>query len=149
MPLTPQIMVLMVAFAAVGIVFGSFTVSGQWRALAVRFPAPSDPPRGETRFRFSSLRMASGIGGIYHNCVTIGVSDRGISLAIWAPMRLFHPGLLIPWRSVRSAEPKDFMWSKGRTVTLGDGEGFWVQGKAAEAIGARWDALQQSDRHTA
>lgn len=143
--MSPQIAVLMVAFVLVSLVFGSFTVSGQWRALAVRFAAPSDPPRGETRFGFSSLRMTSGLGGIYRGCVTIGVSDRGISLAMWAPMRLFHPGLLIPWRAVRTCEVKDFGWHKGRTVNLGDGEGFWIHGKAAEAIGSTWESIRESE----
>jgi hypothetical protein len=139
MHISAQTAVLMVAFVLVSIVFGSFTVSGQWRALAVRFGAPAEPPRGEVSFGFSSLRMTSGIGGIYRNCVTIGVSERGISLALWLPMRLFHPPLLIPWRSVRSCEPKTHGWHKGRSVDLGDGEGFWVQGRAAEAIGVAWD----------
>jgi hypothetical protein len=143
--MSAHVVVLMAAFVLVGVVFGGFTVSGQWRALAVRFAAPAEPPRGEVRFGFSSLRMTSGIGGIYHHCVTIGVSDRGISLSLWLPMRLFHPPLLIPWRSVRSCDPKTLAWYKGRTVNLGDGEGFWVQGKAAEAIGAKWDGMSDED----
>jgi hypothetical protein len=120
--LSAQTAVLMAAFILVSVVFGSFTVSGQWRALAARFPAPDSPPYGEKRFSFSSLRMTHGTGGIYQNCVTIGVSDRGISLSIWSPMRLFHPALLIPWRAVRSCEPKTFGWSNGRVVNLGVGD---------------------------
>lgn len=138
MHITAQTAVLMAAFVIVSIVFGSFTVSGQWRALAVRFGAPAEPPRGEVRFGFSSLRLTSGIGGIYSNCVTVGVSERGISLALWLPMRLFHPPLLIPWRSVRKCAQKTLGLHQGLRVDLGDGEGFWIPGKPALAIASMW-----------
>jgi hypothetical protein len=132
----------MAGFVIVSVVFGAYTVSGQWRSLAVRFPAPDTPPHGERRFGFSSLRMMSGIGGIYQGCVTIGVSERGLSLTIWAPIRLFHPPLLIPWRAVRSCEPKTLGLHEGRQVDLGDGDGFWIPGKASLAIASTWGQLE-------
>jgi hypothetical protein len=136
--ITTQAAVLMGAFVVVSMVFGAYTVSGQWRSLRVRFPAPDTPPPGERRFGFSSLRMMSGIGGVYQSCVTIGVSERGISLTMWAPQRLFHPPLRSTCRAVRYCEAKALGWHEGRRVDLGDGDGFWIPGKPALAIASMW-----------
>jgi hypothetical protein len=67
----------LVAFAVVSVLIGSALAgAGGWRALAVRYPAPSTPPADEERYRFSSLRTASGVIGMatYGSCVTVGVS---------------------------------------------------------------------------
>ncbi len=138
--LSTQAAVAMAAFVLVSVVIGSYSVSGQWRSLATRFAAPADPQRGEKRFGFSSLRMTGGgLGGIYQGCVTIGVSERGISLALWAPMRLFHPALLIPWRAIESCERKTIGWHQAVQVTLRDGDGFLAFAKPADAIGEAWE----------
>ena len=90
-------------FAAVSVVVGGVMAGvGGWRALAERYPAPVAPPIDEKRYRFTSMRTGWGMFGMatYQGCVTVGVSSRGLSLALWVPFRLFHAPLFIPWEAL-------------------------------------------------
>ena len=127
----------LVAFAVVSVLIGSALAgAGGWRALAVRYPAPSTPPADEERYRFSSLRTAGGVIGMatYGSCVTVGVSERGISLALWAPFRLFHPSLLVPWDAVAECRALAVYGQRWTHVSVRDAGSVTVYGRAAEAI---------------
>lgn len=92
----------MIAFVVVSAVIGSALAgAGGWRKLAERYPARMAGTSGE-RFRFTSLRTSGGLVGMatYNSCVTVGVGEEGVSLELWAPFRLFHPPLFIPWSAV-------------------------------------------------
>jgi hypothetical protein len=127
----------LVAFAAVSVLIGSALAgAGGWRALAVRFPAPSTSPADEERYRFTSVRTASGIIGMatYGSCVTVGVSDRGISLALWAPFRLFHPALLVPWDAVEECRAVAVYGQHWTNVSVRAAGSVTMYGRAAVAI---------------
>jgi hypothetical protein len=139
--LTRTALVALLAFAGVSIVIGVRLASaGGWRETAERFPAPAAPPAGEQRFRFASLRVAG--GGLrqadYENCVTIGVSEAGISLSLLRLFRLFHPPMLIPWSAVDRCTAETVLWGHRTRVTLRDGVVLVTGGPVAEALLARW-----------
>jgi hypothetical protein len=145
--LTGRAVIAMVIFAVVSALIGSFlAAAGGWRRAAVRFRAPLTLPQDTERFRFVSLRMTGGLLGVasYHSCVTIGLSERGISLALWAPFRLFHPPLLIPWTAVDECRPIPTLNHDGVRIILRDGGGFQVYGKAATALASLWNQRANS-----
>lgn len=132
--------VAMVAFAAVSIVIGAAMAgAGGWRALAACYPAPQTAPVAEERYRFTSLRTGGGFLGTatYRSCVTVGVSGRGISLALWGPFSLFHPPLFIPWEAVESCRATAVYGSHTTQLTVQHGESLTLHGKAAAAIARR------------
>lgn len=104
--------VAMLVFVAVSIFVGAATAgAGGWRALAKRYPELSATSLEEERYRFTSVRTGGGLLGTatYNGCVTVGVSTQGISLALRAPFRLFHPPLFIPWEACRVGGPSSCM----------------------------------------
>lgn len=69
---------------------------GGWTALTRRFRA-TDPFYGET-WRWQSAKFRGWCD--YNNCLTIGVSQEELYLAVMVPFGLFHPPLSIPWREI-------------------------------------------------
>lgn len=129
--------VAMLVFMIVSVLVGAALAgAGGWRALAERYPTPGGTPLEEERYRFSSIRTGGGLLGMatYNSCVTVGVSPRGFSLALWAPFRLFHPPLFIPWEAVESCRSIEWYRGKGAQVAVRDGGSLTVTGQAAAAI---------------
>ncbi|MGH7551484.1 MAG: hypothetical protein ACREMQ_00475 [Longimicrobiales bacterium] len=139
--LSTRAIVAMVIFAAVSVVLGSFlATAGGWRRAAYRFRAPAALPEATAHFRFVSMRMTGGLLGVasYHSCVTVGLSENGISLALWAPFRLFHPPLFIPWAAVEDCRPRPTISQDNVQIILRGGGGFQVYGRAATALSSWW-----------
>jgi hypothetical protein len=136
--ITPYAAVALLVFVAVSLVVGAAMAgAGGWRALAERYPAPVAPPLDEERYRFTSIRTGGGVFGTayYGSCVTVGVSSRGLSLALWAPFRLFHPPLFIPWEALEGCRRiEHYRRGPWMLVTLRDGGDHTVTGQAAAAI---------------
>jgi hypothetical protein len=139
--LPPIVIVAMVIFVGVSAVAGSLLArAGGWGRAASRFRAPTDNVDQAERFPFTSLVMTGGPLGVarYGSCVTVGLSERGISLALWAPFRLFHPPLLIPWSAVEECKPRPTVGRPGAQIVLRGGGGFQVYGRAATALSSQW-----------
>ena len=62
-----------------------------------------------------------------------------MSLALWAPFRLFHPPLFIPWQAVESCRRIEHYASPWTQVTVRDGGTLTFTGRAAEAISRHAD----------
>jgi hypothetical protein len=109
---------------------------GGWRKLAERYPAGAAPPLDEERYHATSVRTGWGLLGsaYFSSCVTVGVSSRGLSLALWAPFRLFHPPLFIPWEALERCRSIEHYRAPRTLVTLRDGGDLTVTGQAAAAI---------------
>jgi hypothetical protein len=138
--LSPVAAVAMLAFVAFSIVVGgAMAGSGGWRSLAERYPARVPGPGDEERYRFSSLRTSGGLLGTarYDGCVTVGIGADGMSLALWAPFRLFHPPLFIPWEAVEAC--RIIPWLRGDLVqlTVGGGGTLTFADGTAKAIARR------------
>lgn len=132
--------IAMVVFVAVAVLIGSAMAgAGGWRDLAERYPMPAALPASDERYRFTSLRTAGGAIGIaiYESCVMVGISSRGISLVLWAPLRLFHPPVLLPWEAVEKWRHLEVYGNHSTLVTVRGGGSVTVFGPAAVAI-ARW-----------
>ena len=108
---------------------------GGWSSLAARFPATSTP-FGE-KFTFAAAK----IGGVrYRGVLTAVKAEQGLFLSVFAPWRLGHPPILIPWTELKNPQPKklfgtdwlDVSVSTPRKVTLRFPESF-VQGKLPRA----------------
>ena len=134
-------LVMMLAFAGVAIVWGSWTAGGAWRALAGRYPVPGRPFTRDERFRFVSLRTMDGLlgGANYRNCAEVELNERGLNLSMWAPFRLFHPPMLIPWEAVKKWERKLTPWGDAVVIELEHGGGVILYGRAAAAMLATLD----------
>lgn len=135
--ISPHAAVAMLVFVAISIFVGAALAgAGGWRALAERYPVPVAASSEEQRYRFTSIRTAGGLLGTatYNSCVTVGVGYRGFSLTLWAPFRLFHPPLFIPWEAVENCRSIEHYWGKWTQVTVRDGGSLTVTGRAAAAI---------------
>jgi hypothetical protein len=64
----------------------------------------------------------------------VGVSTGGLSLALWAPFRLFHPPLFIPWEAVEGCRSIEGYLGKWTRVTVRGGGSLTFTGQAAKAI---------------
>jgi hypothetical protein len=128
----------LMVFIAISVLYGGVMAGmGGWRILAERYPMPVAPPMDEECFRFASMRTAWGLFGTaaYQGCVEIGVGSRGISLALWAPFRLFHPPMFIPWEDVEKCRISE--WFRGTQlmqITVRDGVELSVTGRAAPVL---------------
>jgi hypothetical protein len=129
--------VALVVFMVVSILVGAAMAgAGGWRALAERYPPPRATSLPEERYRFTSVRTAGGLLGTatYKNCVTVGVSTGGISLALWGPFSLFHPPVFVPWIAVESCRTIEVYGAHATQLTVEHGESLTVYGQAAAAI---------------
>ena len=140
--ISPFAAAAMVAFTVVSILVGALMAgAGGWRALAAAYPADATRGNGaeEERFRFASLRTAGGSLGTatFESCVNIGVGDRGISVALWAPFRLGHPPIFVPWNGVESSRRVEHMVGPVTQVTVRGGGTLMFVGRAGAAIARR------------
>jgi hypothetical protein len=53
----------------------------------------------------------------YVGCLVVSVDKTGIRLAVWLPLRLCHPPLLLPWRALRIEPPTTRLWGTKLTLT--------------------------------
>ena len=108
---------------------------GGWSEVARDFPAHEYPTAGE-RMTVSSLMFGRGWVslGSYRYAVTIILGSRGFELWTKLPFQYQHPGISVPWGSVRAYEKgKTF----GRTfieITLSQGQHFTIRGRSATAL---------------
>lgn len=134
--LTGRPVVLMLVFAGVAIVWGSWTAGAAWRSMAARYPLPGRRFTPDERFRFVSLRTTNGLlGGVtYRNCAEVELNERGLQLSMWAPFRMFHPAMLIPWDAVKRWERKFTPWGDAAVIELEDEGGLILYGRAGAAV---------------
>jgi hypothetical protein len=86
-----------------------------WRALARRYRAAKQ--RCGTRFPMQSGR----VGAVnYRRCLTVGVSDAGLYLAVLFYLRIGHPPLLIPWSDLTVVAVRDRWYARDITLAAGD-----------------------------
>jgi hypothetical protein len=127
----------MFIFIVVSILFGAAMCSaGGWRSMAIWYPARAIPPRDEERFRFVTLRTSGGMIGMatYSSCVNVGIGPLGISLALWAPFRLYHPPLFIPWDAVERCRLIEMPGGELVQFAVKHGTTVMVRGAAGAAI---------------
>jgi hypothetical protein len=127
----PFVIAALVGASALSAAFVS-RMSG-WHELARRFALQSDFP-SET-FRFKSARMRRGIN--YNNCLTIGASPMGLTIAMPWLFRMGHPSLFVPWNEISVTRTKIF-WLPMVQFNLGRGKPvpFTVRARLAEEIRA-------------
>ena len=143
--ITPFAAVAMVVFIVVSVLIGAFMAgAGGWRALAERYRAGAVLPNtgDEERFRFTSLRTAGGAIGLatYESCVMVGVGDRGISLALFAPFRLWHPPLFIPWEAVEGCRRMEHIAGPVTELRVREGGTLTFVGAPGTAIARRLES---------
>jgi hypothetical protein len=134
--LTGRMVLMMLAFAGVAIVWGSWTAGAAWRALSSRYRIPGLRFTPDQRFRFVSLRTMDGLigGANYRSCAEVELNERGLLLSMWAPFRLFHPPMLIPWDAVKQWERKLTPWGDAVRLELDEELGLMLYGKVATAV---------------
>lgn len=143
MPSDTRVLLGMLIFIVISILVGSaMAASGGWRALAVWYPGRATPPPDEERYRFVSMRTSGGLVGTasYSSCVMVGVGSQGISMSMWAPFRLYHPPLFIPWDAVErcrlvemlGGELVQFAVKRAGTVTVRGAAGTAILRHAAQ-----------------
>ena len=108
--------VLLVAGFVVGLVFlilflvkslGGTT--GGWRRLAEVY-GTANPPTGQI-----TKRETIQVGAVtYKRCVTLGVADEGLYVAIW------RKTALIPWTEFKAVGQATLYWQKVPMLTVGD-----------------------------
>jgi hypothetical protein len=112
-----------------------------WHDLAGRFALQGEFP--SEQFRFKSARMKHGMN--YNNCLTIGASAVGFSIATPWLFRSSHPPLFIPWTEISCVHTKILWWPMVQ-LQLGreNPVPFTVRESLAEQIskaaGASWPA---------
>ena len=138
MPFSINLYLALMVFLAVSVLYGTVIAGlGGWRALADQYPMPATPPLEQERYRFGSMRAAWGLFGTaaYQGCVEIGVGERGFSLALWVPFRMFHPTVFIPWEEVKTCRMIEWFRETQLTqITVRNGVELSVTGRAAPAL---------------
>lgn len=78
-------------------------VIGGWSRLAQYYQASS-------KFEGKTWGFRSGRMGItnYSGCLTIGVNDYGLYLAVFPLFRVGHPPLFIPWYDITTSKSRKF-----------------------------------------
>ena len=83
--------------------------TGGWRRLAEVY-ATANPPTGQI-----TQRETIQVGAvIYKRCVTLGVADEGLYVAIW------RKTALIPWTEFKAVGQATLYWQKVPMLTVGD-----------------------------
>jgi hypothetical protein len=80
----------------IGLVWAIGFVTG-WRRLAKLYPM-TKPLINEKKFYLKSISVSR--WGSYNNCVTIGISDQGMSLSQLFFFRIGHSPVFIPWEDL-------------------------------------------------
>lgn len=105
----PVLFTLFVFAALIGTWFFAAAFVGRlsgWHDLAVRFALQGEFP--SERFRLKSARMKHWMN--YNNCLTIGASPVGFSIATPWLFRSSHPALFIPWNEISCVRTKILWW---------------------------------------
>jgi hypothetical protein len=112
------ILVVLIVFAAVFVacLIGGFVLlvlfvlsKGGWRRLTERYATPN-PPLGQI-----IQRQAVKIGAVtYKRCVTVGIANEGLYLAIW------RKSLLIPWSEFKGIGQTMLYWQRVPLLTVGN-----------------------------
>jgi hypothetical protein len=95
---------------------------GGWHKLAQSFRAEQttfriDTPTNKKRFRCASMSLGPKHFPVnYGNCLTIHVSDEGISIRIWPMFRPMHPPLLVRWPDIERCEREVYFLNFTRTA---------------------------------
>ncbi len=55
----------------------------------------------------------------YNNCLTVHVASDGMYLLLWAPFRIGHPPLFLPWEAMHSATTRRILWVETVCVDIG------------------------------
>ena len=82
---------------------------GGWRRLAEVYGG-DETPTGQT-----AMRQTIRVGAVtYKRCVTLGVADEGLYVAIW------RKTALIPWTEFKAVGQATLFWQKVPMLTVGD-----------------------------
>jgi hypothetical protein len=108
--------VLLVAGFVVGLVFFVLFLvkslggtTGGWRRLAEVY-ATANPPSGHV-----TKRETIQVGAVtYKRCVTLGVANEGLYVAIW------RKTVLIPWTEFKAVGQTTLFWQRVSMLTVGD-----------------------------
>jgi hypothetical protein len=121
---------------------------GGWAALATVYGYSGELTGKYLRFQSGRLRW----GINYGNCLTVGVSPRGLYLAVLFFFRIGHPPLLIPWTDISVSEQKgrwfsylELRFRRASSIPLQVSEqlGRWLTDRAGPAWPARGQASSQ------
>ena len=83
--------------------------TGGWRRVAEVYPS-MNPPTGQI-----VTRQTLQIGAVtYKRCVTLGIADEGLYVAIW------RKTALIPWTEFKAIGQATLYWQKVPMLTVGD-----------------------------
>lgn len=129
--------IAMLVFVAVSVLVGSALAgAGGWRAMADRYPGDRASAPPDESYRFASARTAGGLLGTaaYNSCVTVGLGAGGISLELWAPFRLFHPPIFIPWEAIERLRVVPLARGSATQIRVRDGGSLTLSGRVAAAI---------------
>jgi hypothetical protein len=105
-------------------VSASISLLGGWHSLAESYPAPPDfalPSADRFRLKSVQLREHTFVPISYSNCVTLGVTARGLYLAPIFMFRFLHVPLLIPWSEIIAWDEGGFLWLKWLEVETRSG----------------------------
>jgi hypothetical protein len=100
------------------------SVMGGWHSLAQSYPVPNDfALTSADRFRFKSIQMREHtlLPVNYSNCVTLGVTVRGLYLTPMFMFRFMHAPVLIPWSEITDWDEGGFFWFKWLEVETRSG----------------------------
>lgn len=90
---------------------------GGWSRLALRFSA-SQRLRQPAGTRHSGLTGMVGVVS-YRNVLTLHVDRDGFFLEVMALFRIGHPRLFIPWSEITGRKPRQVLWWKAETLSIG------------------------------
>lgn len=90
---------------------------GGWHRLAQRYPAS----------RLSDLAISrrhrglTGMVGVvrYRNILALDLTTDGFFLGVMPLFRIGHPRLFIPWHEITARKPRQVLWWKAETLSIG------------------------------
>ncbi|QDU78145.1 hypothetical protein Pan97_52270 [Bremerella volcania] len=120
--------VLLIGFALIACsTMAVIAFLGDWGLLAKSFRAREKPDGKYFYFQSCGIGMAG-----YRNMLAVGVTDKGLYLAVFFLFRPMHPPLLIPWSEIKEVhENKFFSW---RNYYLSIGYPEWASVTLAENV---------------
>lgn len=99
---------VLLALGIVALVLFILVKASRWRQLVARY-ATADPPTGQI-FRHETVKIGA---VVYKRCVTVGIADRGLYLAIG------RKTVLIPWSECKEIGQTVLHWKRVPTLTIG------------------------------
>ena len=88
-----------------------------WRNLAKKYANQGENP--QTGFHWASVQT-SWIGR-YNNCINLAITPRGLFVQPWLLFRFAHPGLLMPWNTLKHARPRSVLFWDFAELEFDDG----------------------------